>query len=104
MTAREILSKNLQELMHKKGVDQNRLAEDIGVSQSSISQWIKGNKYPRIDKIQILADYFNVQKSDITEDKSQQTTTIAAHMDDDLTEEEILKVQAYIAGLKANRK
>ncbi|TDM48257.1 XRE family transcriptional regulator [Macrococcoides goetzii] len=103
MTAREILSKNLQELMHKRGIDQLDLAKEIGVSQSSISQWIKGNKYPRIDKIQLLADFFNVPKSRITEEYPQ-PETIAAHKRDNLTEEEQKAVDAFIQGLIANRK
>lgn len=69
MSARETLAKNLSELMHKKGIDQNRLADDIGVSQSTISNWLQQKKYPRIDKIEILAKYFGVPKSKLTETK-----------------------------------
>ena len=28
-----------------------------------------GKKYPRIDRIEIMADYFGIQKSDLIEDK-----------------------------------
>lgn len=45
------------------------LAEAIGVSQPTVSNWIQQTKYPRIKRIQQLADYFNVPKSRITESK-----------------------------------
>lgn len=67
--AREILSKNLLRLMKRNDIDQKKLAEEIKVSQSSVSQWISGNKYPRIDKIEAMAQLFNVYKSELTNDK-----------------------------------
>lgn len=82
-TQREILGENIEKLITKKGIDQKILAEKIGVSGATISNWVKGLKYPRIDKIQDLADYFNVKHSDLVEEKpsnlikvSQQTVRI----------------------------
>lgn len=68
-SAREVLSENLQELIDSKKIDQRVLAEYLNVSDSAVSQWLKGNKYPRIDKIQQMADFFNVPKSRLTEQK-----------------------------------
>ncbi len=67
-SAREILAENLQQLIDNKRMDQRILAEHIGVSDSAVSQWLSGDKYPRIDKIQKIADFFNVPKSRITEE------------------------------------
>ncbi|AQL57083.1 hypothetical protein BVH56_05665 [Abyssicoccus albus] len=95
--------------MYKKNVDQNKLAKDIGVSQSSISQWLNMSKYPRIDRIEMLADYFNVMKSDLTEDKTSKSyskskiETIAAHIDDDVTEEEMEDIVNYIEFIKSKK-
>jgi repressor LexA len=68
-SAREILAENLQKLLGSRGLDQRALAERIGVSDAAVSQWLKGEKYPRIDKIQKMADFFNVPKSMITEEQ-----------------------------------
>ena len=68
--SREILSENLQRLMKSKGVDQRMLANYLGVSEMSVSNWATGSKYPRINNIQMIADYFGVMKSDLIEDKS----------------------------------
>ena len=36
----------------------------------TFSDWINAKTYPRIDKIELLANYFGVLKSDLVEDKS----------------------------------
>ena len=69
-TQREILGENIDRLIARNGIDQKILAEKIGVSGATISNWVKGLKYPRIDKIQDLADYFNVKHSDLVEDQT----------------------------------
>lgn len=68
-SAREILGENLQKLIDYKGIDQSELADYLGVSNASVSYWISGEKYPRIDKIQKIADFFNVPKSHLTEEQ-----------------------------------
>lgn len=66
--ARKILSKNLQRLMNDKNIDQIELAEALKVSQPTVSNWINQTKYPRIKRIQEIADYFEVPKSKVIED------------------------------------
>lgn len=104
-SARKILSENLEQLMKENNVTQIELSEAIGVSQSTISNWLKEVKYPRISKIQELADYFNVPKSRVTEDKNEmRQDTVAAHFDkEDLTEEELKEVQDFIKFIKSKR-
>lgn len=101
-SARKILSENLDQLMKENNVTQIELSEAIGVSQSTISNWLKEVKYPRISKIQELANYFNVPKSRITEDKNEiKQDTIAAHFDKEgLTEDEIEEVNKFIEWVK----
>ncbi|MDD9335236.1 MAG: hypothetical protein PV347_04280, partial [Rickettsiaceae bacterium] len=64
----------------------------------------------RIYKEEVLAQYFNVPKSAITEQKSNityQPTTIAAHLDGEvsgLDEDEMQKVLEYVKFLKSQNK
>jgi hypothetical protein len=37
-----------------------------------VNEWLKAKKYPRIDKIEILANYFGILKSDLIEEKSKE--------------------------------
>lgn len=66
---REILAENLERLIDSRGIDQKILAEKIGVSDMTISNWVRGLKYPRIDKLQSLAEYFGVKHSDLVTEK-----------------------------------
>lgn len=66
---KEVFSKNLKWYLESKGVTQKDLAQYLGVNPSSVNDWIKGKKYPRIDKIEMMAMYFRILKSDLIEDK-----------------------------------
>ncbi|RIL87817.1 XRE family transcriptional regulator [Staphylococcus equorum] len=102
--AKEILSKNLKNLLERKGKTQTDIAKDLDLKESTVSSWINAVKYPRRDKIELLADYFGVMPSDITEDKSLQQETIAAHFDkEDLTEEEMYEVMQFIEIIKRRK-
>ena len=46
-----------------------QVAKDIGVSYTTFTSWIKGTNCPRIDKIELLANYFRVNKADLIENK-----------------------------------
>jgi transcriptional regulator with XRE-family HTH domain len=62
------LAKNLKKYIAKSGKDRTQVAADLGLSYSTLTDWINGNKYPRINNIEKLAAYFNVSKSELIED------------------------------------
>ena len=64
-----ILSKNLKYYIERSGKDRRDLAETWGFPYSTVTDWINGKKYPRIDRIEIMADYFGILKSDLIEEK-----------------------------------
>ncbi|PQZ54642.1 MULTISPECIES: LexA family transcriptional regulator [Bacillus] len=66
---KEIFAANLKKFLERNGITQTYLANDINIPETTVSNWIKANTYPRPDKIQLLADYFKINRSDLTEDK-----------------------------------
>lgn len=66
---RDIFVQNLRYFMAINGKSQKDLATDLGYSTAIISNWCTGKKLPRIAKVQQLADYFGVEKSDLLEEK-----------------------------------
>ncbi|WLR88545.1 helix-turn-helix transcriptional regulator [Streptococcus iniae] len=66
---KEVFAKNLNRFMERRGIDRNKLVEDLGFKYTTVTDWTIGRTYPRIDKIEMLANYFGVQKSDLIEDK-----------------------------------
>lgn len=72
---KKIFSKNLNELMFLNGKSQSEVASAIGVSPQTFNTWMQGIAIPRMDKIQLLADYFNVKKSLLIEQGSFTSST-----------------------------
>ena len=66
---KEIFAKNLNYYMSINGKDRYDLARDLNLPYTTITSWCKAEFYPRIDKIQLLANYFDIQKSDLVESK-----------------------------------
>lgn len=66
-----VLSRNLTYYVERSGRTQKELSEIVGVATSTFNDWMKGKKYPRIDKIELLANYFGILKSDLIEDKGE---------------------------------
>lgn len=67
---REIFSRNLQHYMDRDGIDRRTFADQIGFKYSIVSQWLLRTRYPRIDKIEKIANFFNINKSDLIEDNN----------------------------------
>lgn len=65
---KDVLSKNLKKYISKSGKDRSTIAEELDLSYSTLTDWVNGKKYPRIDNIEKLASYFKVSKSDLIED------------------------------------
>ena len=66
---KEIFAKNLKRYIEQCGKDRRELADIWGFKYSTVSEWLNAKKYPRIDKIQIMADYFGIAMSDLIEEK-----------------------------------
>lgn len=64
---KEVFSKNLKYYMNLYNVDRNKLCQSLGFKYTTLTDWINGKKYPRIDKIEMLSNYFGIQKSDLIE-------------------------------------
>lgn len=66
---KKVFAERLSFYMQKCEKTQNDIVRDFGYSASTVSDWCNGKKLPRMDKIQALADYFGIEKSDLIENK-----------------------------------
>jgi transcriptional regulator with XRE-family HTH domain len=64
----DVFTRNFNRYLAHSGRKQIEVARAIGVSTGTISDWKIGRSYPRMDKIQALADFFEIQKSDLVEE------------------------------------
>lgn len=63
-----VMAKNIKRYMAEKGVKAIDICETLGFPMATFSDWIREKTYPRIDKIEKMAAYFGVQKSDLIEE------------------------------------
>jgi len=81
-TAKKI-GRNISNLLIERDKTQQELAEAIGVSKSTVSTWTNGKRIPRMDKVDLMCKYFNVERSAIIGDEkipSGQTIAITSEM------------------------
>ena len=64
-----IFSKNLNHYMKVNEKTQSDLVNDLNFNKSAVSTWCNGTRLPRMDKVEILAQYFNINRSDLIEEK-----------------------------------
>lgn len=51
---------NFEKLMNEKGVSAYTVSKKCGIAQSTLSDWKTGKGHPKADKLQKIANYFNV--------------------------------------------
>lgn len=69
---KEVFGNNLAYYVERSGKSQRELADILGVASSTFNDWVKGRKYPRIDKIEMLANIFGILKSDLIEERTEE--------------------------------
>ena len=72
MDNKNVFAANLRRYMEMNGKSRRDVSEAIGVSYYTLTDWVKGKKYPRMDKVEKLAAYFGILKSDLIEDKDEE--------------------------------
>lgn len=108
--------KLLKELRLNRKLTIEQLADSLNskygskISKSSISRWENGEADPKLEFVRLLADFFKVSgQYFLGEDNPKKTVetkkieTIAAHIDDDVTEEEMEDIKKYIEFIKSQR-
>ena len=68
--SKTILAKNIRHYMELNSKTRNDMCEALGVKYTTFTDWVNGKTYPRIERIEQIADYFGIGKSDLLEDHS----------------------------------
>lgn len=78
---KQVMANNIKKYMNKFNISQTKLCNELNLKQSTFSDWVNAKTYPRIDKIELLANYFGVNKSNLVE-KSTTLNNINLHYND----------------------
>lgn len=65
-----VFSENIRYYLSKSGETQREIAKVARVSEGTVCDWIKRRTYPRMDKIQLMAEHWGIQMSDLVEERS----------------------------------
>jgi len=105
---KRIFANNLNYQLEINQKTQKEVADLLDVSTSTFGSWCTADKMPRMDKIQMLADYFGIVKSSLIEDKQTSLANLATHYEgtnltEDFKEEEREELLNYIKFIKSKR-
>lgn len=71
---KKIMANNIKNYMERKGVTNQQVCDALGFKYTTFMDWIKGVTYPRIGKVEAMAQYFGCEKSDLIEEKKEKPT------------------------------
>lgn len=72
---KKIFAKNLNKYLSLLNKTQKEVADAIDVSPQTFNTWCQGIALPRMGKVQRLADYFGIGKTDLIDEKSPDALT-----------------------------
>lgn len=67
---KQIMAENIKYYMREKDVRPTDICHTLNFPMPTFSDWINAKTYPRIDKIELMANYFGISKSDLVEDRT----------------------------------
>lgn len=82
----KLFSKNLVALLEKRNKTQADIAKYVGVSTASVSNWCKGIKLPRMDKVDKMCEYLHCRRSDLMEEHAEEEQTEGYYHDPEAAE------------------
>ena len=91
---KDVFAKNLKKYMQLNGKTRNEVCHALGLKYTTFADWVNGKKYPRMDKIEMLANYFGIKKSDLIEDND---SFLIELVEDSNKEERLLAYERNIA-------
>ena len=70
-----IVSKNLKRIAYQHEKSQIDIARDLKISKATVSSWMNGTRLPRMDKVDLLCEYFGCTREDIMEESPVRKST-----------------------------
>ena len=114
------LFERIKKLADERKISITQLQEDLGMSKNYLYKWNVEDANPKIELLKKVADYFNVSidyligrtnKREIanhdsltySDEENAKYETLAAHIEDDVTEDEMDEIKNYIEFIKSKR-
>ncbi len=99
-----IIANNISKYLEMQSKTQSDLAEYMGVSQATVSNWCKGIKMPRMTKIDMICDFFSIKRYDLMNSASTIAHFSLSHLTQCQTKDEETLVLSYRELNNTNKK
>lgn len=111
---KKVMANNIKYYMELNNIDRKTLCQALGFKYTTLSDWLNAKTYPRIDKIEEMANYFGISKADLVEPKEPTIEpspqayvpeTIAAHFEgQEFTEEDLADISKFLDYVASRKK
>lgn len=95
------LGQRISYLRDRRGLSQATLAKELHIGTSTLGMWETDKRRPNTDALVDIADFFKVTTDYLLGREVKDNLTVAAHLDDDLSDEERAEIEEYIEFKKA---
>ena len=68
---KEVMAKNIRKQLESRGLNVKDFAARMDFKYSTVLDWVNAKTYPRIDKIELMANYFGIEEADLIEENNQ---------------------------------
>lgn len=80
---KEVMAKNIRRHLNKLGLNVKDFASEMDFKYSTVLDWVNAKTYPRIDKIELMANYFKVEKADLIEEYDSRKNVLSSKINFD---------------------
>lgn len=108
---KEVMARNIKYYMEKNGVNATEICKALDIKQNTFSDWVNAKNYPRIDKIEKMANYFGISKALLVEDivdlevftEDERRLILRYRKADKVTRESVNRLLAYYQEMYGNK-
>ncbi|AGR08002.1 XRE family transcriptional regulator [Listeria monocytogenes] len=94
----------LKKLRKNENLTQDQLASKIGITRDTLANYETGRREPDFTTLKNIASYFEVSTDYLLgRDEIDNSDLLAAHIDDDLTEDERIEIEKYLKFIRSQK-
>lgn len=91
---KKMFARNLTYYINASGKTQAEVAKALHLNKATLSSWCTGTRTPRMDKVDLLCEYFKIRRSDLMEEHSRSSSANSA-IRMDVTSDEADLINSY---------
>lgn len=94
----------LKKLRKNENLTQDQLASKIGITRDTLANYETGRREPDFTTLKNIASYFEVSTDYLLgREEFDNSDLLAAHIDDDLTEDERIEIEKYLKFIRSQK-